>query len=81
MLKNSSGSGVWGLGFVGFFAKWAQSSKWTLFSIILHWFCTRNVKTFRFAFLIVAQIWHELHSDNLIQLLFIILEILNADVM
>lgn len=49
--------------------------------IILHCFRTRNVKTFGFAFLIVAQIWHELHSDNLIQLLFIILGILNADVM
>lgn len=42
-------------------------------------FC--NVKTFGFGFLIVAQIWHELLSDNMIQLLFIILRILNADVM
>lgn len=44
-------------------------------------FLSRNVKTLVFIFLIVAQICHKLHSDNLIQLLIIILGILNADVM
>lgn len=52
-----------------------------IYPIILNCFHTRNVKTFGFAFLIVAQIWHELHSDKLLQLLFIILGILNTDVM
>lgn len=65
--------------FEGFFQSKAQSAHFS--PITLHCFRTKNVKTFGFAFLIVAQIWQELHSDNLIQLLFIILGILNADVM
>lgn len=47
----------------------------------LQFFHIRKTKLFEFAFLIIAQIWHELHLENLIQLLFIIVGILNADVM
>lgn len=47
----------------------------------LQFFHIRKAKRFGLAFLIIARIWHELHSENLIQLLFIILGILNADVM
>lgn len=63
----------------GFLRRKAQIGHFS--PIILHCFHTRNMKIFGVAFLIVAQVWHELHSDNLIQLLFIILGILNADVM